>query len=352
MRSLLLPLAVCAAVASARQSTLGLDLDFCGLPLLDSSSWNPICSGDRSQIGLEVDTGNLPENIHRAANKPAEIIDSASTSSANSQWSHNPKCMREHNSTETFCIYTNSKFAQNRGISIFTTPEHADRFLQLPAFVTPDVTEEANNEPNPPYEARELPGRGVGLIVNRTLHRGDHIFSNTPALVIHESVFEIFFKGDRQPFQTRGVHQLPEKTNKLFLDLCGHFGGDKVEDIINTNSFAVDMFVDNDDTAYNAVFPEISVRLASKTLPIFPDSCLITMSFLANEPRLPTKCTLLLRPQDDDPTRPRPPHYITWRRARNILHRPCATTARPYECTTSLLGFRLQLFALHTAEND
>jgi hypothetical protein len=320
MHSFLLQLVVSTAIVSARQSTLGLDLDFCGLPLLESSSWNPICSGDRSTLDIKVGTGDFPDNIHRAADKPSEITNPASTGLEDSPWSYKPRCMREHNSTEKFCIYTHSKFAQNRGISVFTTSEHADHFLKLPAFAHPDVTKSANDEPNPPYEARELPGRGVGLIVNRTLHRGDHIFSNTPALLIHEDVFEIFFKGDRQPFQTQGVMQLPEKTSKLFLDLCGHFGGDKVEDIINTNSFAVDMFTDEDDTAYNAVFPEISV---STNLEPLSQNCWQMSNhniFSANEPRLPTERTLLLRSQNFDPTRPRPPHHNARRGNLDILH--------------------------------
>jgi hypothetical protein len=259
MRSFLLSLALSTATVSARQKSLGLDLGFCNLPLFESFSWNPICSGDREPLEIGVDTGHFADNIHRAADKPAEVLRSASASSEDSPWSHKPRCVQEHNSTEKFCVYSSSKFAQNRGISLFTTPEHSKRFRELPAFTTPDVTKDANNEPNPPYESRELPGRGIGLIVNRTLHRGDHIFSNTPVLVIHEQVFEIFFKTDRQPYQTRGVQQLPEHSSKLFMDLCGHFGGDKVEDIINTNSFAVDMFTGEDETAYNVVFPEISV---------------------------------------------------------------------------------------------
>jgi hypothetical protein len=263
MRSFLSLLALSSATVSAKQSTLGLDLGFCNLPLFESSSWNQICSGDRDTLDLGVDAGGFADNIHRAADKPAEILRSASAASADSPWSHKPRCVQERNSTEKFCVYSSSKFAQNRGISLFTTPEHAEKFLKLDAFTHPDVTKEANNEPNPPYESRELPGRGIGLIVNRTLHRGDHIFSNTPVLLVNEEVFEIFFKTDRQPYQTRGVQQLPEHSSKLFMDLCGHFGGDKVEDIINTNSFAVDMFPGEDETAYNAVFPEISVSLYS-----------------------------------------------------------------------------------------
>jgi hypothetical protein len=260
MRSFLLQLALSTAIVSAKQSTLNLEsLGLCSLPLIGSNSWNPICSSEGKTQDFKVENPDFKDNIHEAAQKPAEVLHSANFDPENSLWSYTPRCLREHNSTDKFCIYTKTDFAENRGISLFTTPEHANKFLRLPAFTNPEVNQDANKEPNPPYEMRALPGKGMGLIVNRTLQRGDHIFSNTPVLVIHEQVFEIFFKADRQPFATKGIRQLPEKTNKLYMDLAGHFGGDKIEDIINTNSFAVDMFIGDDETAYNAVFPEISV---------------------------------------------------------------------------------------------
>lgn len=81
----------------------------------------------------------------------------------------------------------------------------------------------------------------------------------TPVIMIEENIFEIFDRNDRLPYLRRTVRKLPERTEKKFMDLCGHFGGDPVEDIINTNSFAVDMWEDDEETAYNVVFPEISV---------------------------------------------------------------------------------------------
>jgi hypothetical protein len=54
---------------------------------------------------------------------------------------------------------------------------------------------------------------------------------------------------------------LPKGANKLFHKLMGHFGGDPVEDIINTNCFAVDLFVGEkgERVSTTAVFPEMSV---------------------------------------------------------------------------------------------
>jgi hypothetical protein len=248
-------------VVSARESMLNSDLGFCGVSFLDSSSWGPVCSRTIDSTIIDIGT-HLTSNIHRAASKPDQIRLSASNHIADdSQWSHTPRCLREQNMTEKFCVYTTQEFAHNRGISLWTTPEHSEKFLKLPAFTNPDLLRGVNEEPNPPYESRQLPGRGVGLIANRTLQKGDHIFSMTPVVMIEESIFELFAKSDRLPYLRMAVKRLPERSTQKFMDLCGHFGGDPVEDIINTNSFAVDMWDDDEETAFNVVFPEISVRI-------------------------------------------------------------------------------------------
>lgn len=264
-----------AAVAvSGRESIFGSNLGFCGTASsLDSSSWTPVCSRNSDSAGVDLET-HLPSNIHRAANKPDQIRLSGSHHIADDlQWSHTPRCIREQNMTETFCVYTTQRFAHNRGISLWTTPEHSEVLLKLPAFTNPDLLRGVNEEPNPPYESRQLPGRGVGLIANRTLQKGDHIFSMTPVVMIEEGIFEIFAKNDRLPYLRRAVQRLPERTEKRFMDLCGHFGGDPVEDIVNTNSFAVDMWEDDEETAYNVVFPEISV--STFLVQWFPDLFLL-----------------------------------------------------------------------------
>jgi hypothetical protein len=248
-----------AVGASALETILNSNLGFCGVSFLDSSPWSPVCSRNTDAAGIDIET-HLPSNIHRTANKPDQIRLSASNHLADDfQWSHTPRCLREQNMTEKFCVYTSQDFAHNRGISIWTTPENSEGFLRLPAFTHPDLLRGVNEEPNPPYESRQLPGRGVGLIANRTLQKGDLIFSMTPVVMIEESIFEIFAKSDRLPFLHKAVKRLPERSTKKFMDLCGHFGGDPVEDIINTNSFAVDMWEDDEETAFNVVFPEISV---------------------------------------------------------------------------------------------
>jgi hypothetical protein len=177
---------------------------------------------------------------------------------ANGYWASYPQCIQQ-NDTDTFCVYSSASFADGRGIAVFTTPENAKKLLNLPAFANSHVHSGVNIEPNPPYVAKELPGRGIGLIMNRTLHRGDRIFSSTPVLVVEEEIFENFRLDDRGPLQNAAIAGLPAGSEKGFMGLCGHFGGDLVDDIINTNSFAVDVPLGDEEISYNVVFPEMSV---------------------------------------------------------------------------------------------
>ena len=61
---------------------------------------------------------------------------------------------------------------------------------------------------------------------------------------------------DRLELQRLAVDKLPPKSRDLFLELHGHFGGDKVNDIINTNAF--DIEVDSTQDSNYGVLPETS----------------------------------------------------------------------------------------------
>jgi hypothetical protein len=262
----------------------------CSPPGLDRFYFNPVCAGARTgpELGHVVD-GILPclldgtcTNQTRKNNGAA----SAATHPINKLplWSHKPRCIREESSTVWYCVYTSPTFANNRGVSIFTTPEEMQKLSDLPAFKDSTVHVGINQELDPPYVAKRLPGRGVGLIANRTLQRGDPIFSFTPVYMVHNDIHSIFANEDRFRFQHTAIQRLPDKSQKAFMDLCGHFGGDHVDDVINTNSFGIDMWESeaasnekdagnadgerklpspSDDVEYSLVFPEISVRLFS-----------------------------------------------------------------------------------------
>jgi hypothetical protein len=242
----------------ASSSTPGLcdSLDFKNL-------LNPVCrSPRRPGTSLDLDTlqgGQWPTGDSRTVQQTLSI--SMHPVNKRPEWSHKPRCIRLENSTEVYCTYTSPHFARGHGISIWTSPEEMESILALPAFTNPSIFKGVNEEPNPPFIAKELPGRGIGLVANRTIYRGDRIFSHTPVFLAHQDLFDTFVLEDRIPMQRTAIQRLPLKARSAFMALCGHFGGDHIEDVLNTNSFAVDLnFPGGSGEEYIAVFPEISVR--------------------------------------------------------------------------------------------
>ena len=143
---------------------------------------------------------------------------------------------------------------------------HAAELVKLPAFTQPSALDLASNDDDPPYEARETPGRGIGLIAKRALHKGDRIFRESPSILQHRNTFDVFQQHNLSALQNAAAKRLPEKLRKSVMDLCGHFGGDHVGDVMNTNAFRVEIGeLGHNTTRYTGLFPSISVRSSPMT---------------------------------------------------------------------------------------
>ncbi len=156
------------------------------------------------------------------------------------------------------CIFTSSTFAHGRGISILTDADTAQKISSLPAFRDPKALssiKDLNGGSSPPFEVRPLPGRGLGVVANRTIEAGDLIMSYTTTTIFHEEAFdELDAEGYR--FLKETVESLPKHSRKVWMDLAAHFDGeDIIHEKINTNAFSEEF---NEEEHY-VVFPEIAV---------------------------------------------------------------------------------------------
>jgi len=172
---------------------------------------------------------------------------------ANSPWTFLPECYTSENTTTPYCVFSHHGFAGGRGISIVTTQNDAIRILHKPAFAQPAVLEGVNNYENPPYTEHYFPGKGRGLVANKTLQRGDQIFASTPILIMDPGAYKLA-EEDRLKLAHSAVHNLPEARKPAFWNLLDHFKGDPVDDRINTNAFDVGI----NGKSIHVVFPEIS----------------------------------------------------------------------------------------------
>ncbi|KAE9985668.1 hypothetical protein EG328_007082 [Venturia inaequalis] len=180
-------------------------------------------------------------------------------------WTTRPPCYLAQNATDGtedyYCIFSNKNFAGGRGITFITTPTVAAAVAQEPAFADPDsikgINDLANQPWGPPaYEMRALPGRGLGMIANRTIFRGERLMQETPTFIYNRNMFEFFDDQDRIPFQWHAAYLLPEETREELLALHKHHGGDAIDDLMRTNAFGA--YYGDPDVLHNNLLPRIS----------------------------------------------------------------------------------------------
>jgi hypothetical protein len=169
------------------------------------------------------------------------------------------KCIQgKEDGIEKHCVYTIPSFAKNRGISIISSPATAEEIFQLPAFTDSTLYDEPNNDAYPSFFAIPIPGRGIGLVANRTMYRGDLIYSNFPALLVDVRLEDIY-PDEFLSLQQLAVESLPDETQNLFMNLATDPKDDKVNGIIRTNSFGGTIPKKPQNSTFSLVIPEASV---------------------------------------------------------------------------------------------
>lgn len=167
-------------------------------------------------------------------------------------WTDGPICRSHSNGTTPFCIYSNSSFANGRGISsvklawqdncrklislrLITSAEIAEKLTKLPAFTD---NQDTSLRGFPPYEVRELPGKGFGVIANKTIERGDRIMAHRVVLAIHNDAVDLSRDEDVEFFNA-ALKYLPTSTLSKYNNMAAHFGHiDQNVEKMNTNSFS------------------------------------------------------------------------------------------------------------------
>ncbi|KAH8665024.1 hypothetical protein BGZ60DRAFT_432276 [Tricladium varicosporioides] len=164
------------------------------------------------------------------------------------RWTHVPRCTKipDLDSTSNagdqispFCLFTSTEYRAGRGISIVSKPEIAREISNLPAFNinAPDPTQD---QP-PPYEIKYVVGKGMGVIANRTIQRGERLFAHSVIAIYSNEAFLTRWSkeyGLRTKLMEEGVEQLPAESARLFHAMIGQH--DAFNDVIgklNVNTF-------------------------------------------------------------------------------------------------------------------
>ncbi|KAL5461967.1 hypothetical protein PMIN07_005061 [Paraphaeosphaeria minitans] len=167
-------------------------------------------------------------------------------------WSYPPICTDVLPSVgSSLCVYTDTSFSHGRGISIFTTPDLAERTVVLLPFQNPEALQGINDFTGT-WITQEIPDKGMGMFASRDLMVSeyllnivdhnidklkfkDKITAHTPALLAYlESDLST---AEREKFFKLAVSQLPEPTRAMYVGLATVYGMPQVkyQDIVKAS---------------------------------------------------------------------------------------------------------------------
>jgi hypothetical protein len=160
-------------------------------------------------------------------------------------------------------VYTDTAFANGRGISIIAQPSLARQLTKHPMLQHAGhrVQSSGNHEKkSDQYEMRSLPGRGIGVVASQTLERGSLLMSETPIIAFQQgamtmpgSLEELFL------LHRTAVERLPTESRDIYMSMDdGGFITDPYGDRFESNAFNV--------LDYVLVFPKIAVCVVSRVL--------------------------------------------------------------------------------------
>ncbi|KAK3357621.1 hypothetical protein B0T25DRAFT_164645 [Lasiosphaeria hispida] len=184
-------------------------------------------------------------------------------------WTHSSPCFTSPTTGTEFCVFTDAEFAEGRGTSFVMPARRADYIATTPAFVEPDRVKGVNQDLKrivpAKYDMKEFPGKGMGLVANTYIQRGDLIMANTLSLMIDYRVFDELTWDEYAQLQAFAVDYLPDAHRAAIMNLSTHDGGNlthvaTVDKITATNAFDIDPDADDEqqDHGFFVVFPEIA----------------------------------------------------------------------------------------------
>ncbi|GAW17046.1 hypothetical protein ANO14919_064960 [Xylariales sp. No.14919] len=156
------------------------------------------------------------------------------------QWSGPENCV---NGT---CIFSNA--VQNGGISLITSPEHADIIKSY------DVDADGGAYP-PPFYTEQIEGKGIGLRANRSIVKGEVLMTRGATLIAQTEALIEWEVAVRDMMYDAAMARLPKGRRDAFLAQMGR----DIHDKINKNSFQFFIHGAGEERARHlAAYPDIA----------------------------------------------------------------------------------------------
>lgn len=139
-----------------------------------------------------------------------------------------------------FCTFTHPRFNRGLGIALITTDAILEDISSWFTLQAPDLQA---GEPAavPPYEAKQIPGKGVGLIATRDIMQGELIMTRTPAVVVDGTAFNNLSTNHLTQALAHAIKSLPQQHQDEYLQLSTHDDAttyeERVYKVFATNNF-------------------------------------------------------------------------------------------------------------------
>lgn len=163
-----------------------------------------------------------------------------------------------HRCVGDVCVYADPGYGgsgSGSGIAVVTTAENAALLESLLERLPRHDWRHEVTDPPPFYEAYVL-GKGIGLVANATIRRGDKLMVHTPTLLVHWQTHATLGPPDvREGLYQAAVQRLPAAARRRFLGQM-LIGGDDIHANIETNCFR--LFLDggrDEATGHLGCFP-------------------------------------------------------------------------------------------------
>ncbi|KAK2041373.1 SET domain-containing protein [Colletotrichum somersetense] len=174
-------------------------------------------------------------------------------------WRSDEGWLGPHACAGVYCSYSRPSFAGGRGIVLVTTPFSAEEASRLPAFATEPTAGEGDGGL---FRVVEMPGKGLGLVANQPIRRGQRIMAHPPAVVVHRRFVDDIDPEEQYRVFEDAAARLPEAAREAFMAQMGQAAaahrstGQRVHDILHTNSFELGLNIR--DGHHFGNYPEVS----------------------------------------------------------------------------------------------
>jgi len=202
-------------------------------------------------------------------------------------WSFQPVCIQKKadenfpSKQQRLCVYTVSSLRGGFGMSLVTTPTIAaslSNYLQDPDLSWFErqrgapLRAKEEDKKNLPYRLKEMPGKGLGVVATRAIPKNQILLVEFPLLVKLDRAKEWPIREVYKLLQHASIRLgVPEKEALLALAKRGK--GYIVDDILNTNTFAITLHGEE----HSALFPAVSVCCCC-ILILYPGQMLANMN--------------------------------------------------------------------------